>query len=73
MADNPEYREPVMPEQESVDPSDVEELTDNRPASSRRTFLGNTARKAAYAAPLVLLFRPKGAIAASGGSDVTGA
>ncbi len=40
--------------------------------SSRRAFLGKTARKLAYAAPVMLLFKPKQAVAASqGGSLIT--
>jgi len=50
---------------------EMDGTTDDRPASSRRAFLNKTARKAAYAAPLVLLFKPKSAIAGSGGSDIT--
>ncbi len=49
-------------------PSDDEE----RDRSSRRAFLGKTARKLAYAAPVMLLFKPKQAVAASqGGSLIT--
>ncbi|MFH1419427.1 MAG: hypothetical protein ABII12_14220 [Planctomycetota bacterium] len=40
--------------------------------SSRRAFLGKTARKLAYAAPVALLFKPRQAVAASqGGSLIT--
>lgn len=35
-------------------------------ASNRRQFLCKSARAAAYVSPVVLLFRPKAAIAASG-------
>lgn len=39
---------------------------------SRRRFLGACARRLAYAAPVVLLFRPKQSLAASqGGSLIT--
>ena len=71
MTDNPESRDHGIPEHESVHLPEMDEITDDRPASSRRTFLHKTAKKAAYAAPLVLLFRPKTAIAGSNGSDIT--
>jgi len=46
--------------------------TDAEARSSRRAFLGKTARKLAYVAPVVLLFKPKQAVAASqGGSLIT--
>ena len=44
-----------------------EERTDK----SRRGFLHASAKKAAYAAPVVLLFRPKPAVAGSGQTQIT--
>ncbi len=41
-----------------------------RSAGTRRAFMNATARKLAYAAPLVLLFHPQRACA-SGGSQIT--
>ncbi|MBN2560445.1 MAG: hypothetical protein JXQ75_05895 [Phycisphaerae bacterium] len=44
----------------------------NASTASRRFFLGQCARKLAYVAPVALLFRPKQAMAASGGTQVSG-
>jgi len=43
---------------------------DGGSAGTRRAFMNATARKLAYAAPLVLLFHPQRACA-SGGSQIT--
>jgi hypothetical protein len=51
----------------SPDSASAESLGENR---SRRAFLHGSARKLAYAAPLILLFHPKPACA-SGGSQLT--
>ncbi|MFQ5410780.1 MAG: hypothetical protein ACE5EC_00725 [Phycisphaerae bacterium] len=54
------------------DDTDGPPKADAEARSSRRAFLGKTARKLAYAAPVVLLFKPKQAVAASqGGSLIT--
>ena len=37
----------------------------------RRDFLKNTVRRAAYVAPIVMLFKPREAVAGSGGSAIT--
>lgn len=39
--------------------------------SDRREFLIKTVRRAAYIAPVVLLFKPREALAGSGGSAIT--
>jgi hypothetical protein len=38
---------------------------------TRRRFLCQSARKLAYAAPVVMLFKPRSALAASGGTQIT--
>lgn len=40
-------------------------------ATHRRDFLKQTVRRAAYVAPVVLLFKPREAVAGSGGSAIT--
>ncbi|HPF38879.1 MAG TPA: hypothetical protein P5081_21555 [Phycisphaerae bacterium] len=40
-------------------------------ATDRRDFLKKTVRRAAYVAPIVLLFKPREALAGSGGSAIT--
>ena len=40
-------------------------------ARTRRGFLGGSARKLAYAAPVVLLFKPEPACASVNGSQIT--
>ena len=54
----PDQTPPALPDQES-------------PSRTRRGFLGQSARKLAYTAPVVLLFKPKVACAASGVSQVS--
>ena len=39
--------------------------------SDRREFLKKTARRVAYVAPIVLFFKPREAVAGSGGSAIT--
>lgn len=39
--------------------------------TDRREFLMKTVRRAAYVAPVVLLFKPREAVAGSGGSAIT--
>lgn len=45
--------------------------TENAERSDRRDFLVKTARRAAYIAPVVLFFKPREAMATSGGSAIT--
>lgn len=40
-------------------------------STSRRKFLKHSARRLAYAAPVVLLFKPDEALAGSGGTQIT--
>ena len=54
----PDQTPPTLPDQEST-------------SRTRRGFLGQSARKLAYTAPVVLLFRPKSACAVSGVSQVS--
>jgi hypothetical protein len=62
---------PNLPDQGLGDPSEVH-ADDAKPAidRTRRAFLQGSARKLAYAAPLVLLFHPSQACA-SGGSNLS--
>lgn len=54
---------------DTVEPA-ADEATGVTERSSRRRFLGGSAKKLAYAAPVVLLFKPRPA-SASGGSRLT--
>ncbi|MCB9852197.1 MAG: hypothetical protein H6819_03805 [Phycisphaerales bacterium] len=55
---------------EESGPSDMD-LAPEPEVSGRREFLLKTARRAAYVAPVVLLFKPREAVAGSGGSAIT--
>jgi|GEM_PF-1935002 len=65
-------RKDPLPQPESGSPAPVASASSETPAAdrSRRDFLQGSARKLAYAAPLVLLFHPTPACA-SGGSQLT--
>ena len=62
---NPDSQPPSDPPRNEFD----QVVGQNAPETSRRNFLSKSAPKVAYVAPLVLLFHPKGAIAASGVSN----
>ena len=62
------------PSQEAAGPppgDDKPSSGDTVAGSSRRRFLGKSARKLAYLAPVVLLFKPDQALAGSSGSWIT--
>ncbi|MBI4580276.1 MAG: hypothetical protein HY718_11275 [Planctomycetes bacterium] len=59
----------MMDHKVELRPADSEERPPDQ-GRSRREFLCRSARRAAYVAPLVLLFHPKPACA-SGGSQLT--
>ena len=73
MSENPEAQDQQMPESDPAREPETLDRDDAPSASSRRAFLNKTARKAAYAAPLVLLLKPKSAAGTPGphGSDIT--
>ena len=59
--------------QSAIDSPKAGEPTGYNSAASpdRREFLKKTVRRAAYIAPVVLLFKPQEAVAGSGGSAIT--
>jgi len=68
-----DQREPLPPVPASPDESTSAKdgATEQEAAgASRRRFLGESARKLAYAAPIVMLFKPTPAMA-SGGSQIS--
>lgn len=60
---NPAPDDPQVTESQAVDPPDC---ADHPAEASRREFLVKSARRAAYVAPVVLLFHPKRACASNG-------
>ena len=64
MSENPEAQDQQMPESDPAREPETLDRDDAPSASSRRAFLHKSAAKAAYAAPMVLLFRPQSAVAA---------
>jgi len=70
LSDVNEDRASMSPSNADTAGNPPDDAEDDR--SSRRAFLGKTARKLAYAAPVALLFKPRRAVAASqGGSLIT--
>ncbi len=57
---------------EQVDSAtDADSAEDVASTTDRRDFLKKTIRRAAYVAPIVLFFKPREAVAGSGGSAIT--
>ena len=71
MNDERELSDDVRPGIEESAPTQDAPAGEEDSSGTRRGFLGASARKLAYVAPVVLLFKPKKALAASGVSGTS--